>query len=193
MTEPTAVTDTSSETKTISRRRLLKIIAAAGGAVTASSMLPAEWVKPLVEIGMLPVHAQDVSPTLEISDLSWIIAWANLDAAAAVPYLADGAATFAFHDPLGQVDDTATLFASIKPCGEIVFDGKALNKIPPFYDIMCGTPFEGKIGFLFNTTTGFCGDLNKAEFCVKLGVDSRRSNELCELRSTTLNTTEFDF
>ena len=43
---------------TLSRRRLLQAIAAAGGAVTASTLLPGEWLKPVVEAGVLPAHAQ---------------------------------------------------------------------------------------------------------------------------------------
>jgi hypothetical protein len=48
--------------RTLSRRQLLKAIIAAGGAVTASTLLPSEWSKPVVEVGMLPAHAQEVSP-----------------------------------------------------------------------------------------------------------------------------------
>jgi hypothetical protein len=44
--------------KTLGRRELLKALAAAGGAVTASSLLPGEWAKPVVEVGVLPAHAQ---------------------------------------------------------------------------------------------------------------------------------------
>jgi hypothetical protein len=42
----------------VSRRRLLKALVAAGGAATASTMLPGKWSKPIVEMGVLPVHAQ---------------------------------------------------------------------------------------------------------------------------------------
>jgi hypothetical protein len=41
----------------ISRRTLLKVIAAGCGVVVASS-LPREWVKPVINAGVLPVHAQ---------------------------------------------------------------------------------------------------------------------------------------
>ena len=44
--------------ETISRRQLLKAMAATGGAVSASSLLPGKWVKPVVEAGVLPAHAQ---------------------------------------------------------------------------------------------------------------------------------------
>jgi hypothetical protein len=42
----------------ITRRELLKAILAAGGGLTASAMLPAKWLKPVVKSGVLPVHAQ---------------------------------------------------------------------------------------------------------------------------------------
>jgi hypothetical protein len=47
----------------VSRRQLLKALIATGGAITASTLLPAKWSKPIVEVGMLPVHAQ-ISPPL---------------------------------------------------------------------------------------------------------------------------------
>ena len=43
---------------TLNRRRLLKALAAAGGAIAASTLLPSQWIKPVVEVGVLPVHAQ---------------------------------------------------------------------------------------------------------------------------------------
>lgn len=63
MEQPTSnvVPPEESTEKTISRRELLKAIAATGGAVTAAILLPGEWVKPVVEVGLLPAHAQ-VSP-----------------------------------------------------------------------------------------------------------------------------------
>jgi hypothetical protein len=42
----------------VSRRQLLKALIATGGAVTASTLLPGEWSKPIVEVGVLPAHAQ---------------------------------------------------------------------------------------------------------------------------------------
>jgi hypothetical protein len=41
-----------------SRRELLKALAATGGAVAASGVLSGQWVKPVVEVGVLPAHAQ---------------------------------------------------------------------------------------------------------------------------------------
>ena len=42
----------------VSRRRLLKILAASGTAVAASAVLPGKWMKPVVNMGVLPAHAQ---------------------------------------------------------------------------------------------------------------------------------------
>lgn len=63
----------SKETR-ISRRRLLKAMAAAGGAVAASSVLPKDWDKPLVEGGALPAHAQ-TSPVLGTGDFQATLTW----------------------------------------------------------------------------------------------------------------------
>ena len=46
------------EEKRISRRELLKLLAATGGAIAGSSILPNKWTRPLVETGVLPAHAQ---------------------------------------------------------------------------------------------------------------------------------------
>jgi hypothetical protein len=63
--------------KTLGRRELLKALAAAGGAVTASSLLPGEWAKPVVEVGVLPAHAQ-VSER-RISDIITTCSASNAD------------------------------------------------------------------------------------------------------------------
>lgn len=49
---------TTDITQKLSRRELLKALTAAGGAVAASSLLPAKWARPEVGAGALPVHAQ---------------------------------------------------------------------------------------------------------------------------------------
>jgi hypothetical protein len=52
----------SPEERTVSRRRLLRILAATGGAIAASGVLPARWTKPVVEVGVIPAHAQVTRP-----------------------------------------------------------------------------------------------------------------------------------
>ncbi|MGD9100541.1 MAG: twin-arginine translocation signal domain-containing protein [Anaerolineae bacterium] len=49
--------------KVLSRRQLLKALIAAGGALTVSTVLPGQWSQPVVEVGVLPAHAQGSVPT----------------------------------------------------------------------------------------------------------------------------------
>jgi hypothetical protein len=44
--------------QTVGRRQLLKVLIAAGGAVTTSAVLSSKWIRPIVEAGVLPSHAQ---------------------------------------------------------------------------------------------------------------------------------------
>jgi len=42
----------------IGRRQLLRTLAASSGVVAASTLVPGKWGKPVVEVGLLPAHAQ---------------------------------------------------------------------------------------------------------------------------------------
>jgi Mg-chelatase subunit ChlD len=44
------------------RRKLLKALAAGGGAIAVTAIVPGKWAKPVIEAGLLPAHAQ-ASPT----------------------------------------------------------------------------------------------------------------------------------
>jgi hypothetical protein len=48
--------------ETLGRRQLLKALAAGGGAVAGAALLPGQWAKPVVEVGVLPAHAQTSGP-----------------------------------------------------------------------------------------------------------------------------------
>ncbi len=48
----------------LGRRQLLKTLIATGGTVAASALLSSKWVKPIIEAGVLPAHAQgSITPT----------------------------------------------------------------------------------------------------------------------------------
>ena len=49
---------TNQDMQTLSRRELLKALAAGGGALAAAAFLPEKWSSPLVNAGVLPAHAQ---------------------------------------------------------------------------------------------------------------------------------------
>lgn len=48
----------SAKQDNVSRRELLKAIAATSGAIVASQVVPTQWAKPVIEAGVLPAHAQ---------------------------------------------------------------------------------------------------------------------------------------
>ena len=52
----------------ITRNQFLKILVAVGGATAAAAFLPGKWLKPIVKVGVLPVHAQSTF-TLTVSGL----------------------------------------------------------------------------------------------------------------------------
>jgi hypothetical protein len=54
----------------VSRRQALKVLAAAGGALAVSSLLPEKWAKPEMEMGVLPAHAQSSVDCLLVGDIS---------------------------------------------------------------------------------------------------------------------------
>ncbi len=59
------------EATMVRRRQLLKIIATTGGTLALSNSLPDKWAKPIVEVGVLPAHAQmstSLTPISEIVD-----------------------------------------------------------------------------------------------------------------------------
>jgi hypothetical protein len=63
--------NTTPETTNLSRRELLKALAAGGGALAAAAFLPARWTRPLIQAGVLPAHAQATCPyILTIDDYS---------------------------------------------------------------------------------------------------------------------------
>jgi hypothetical protein len=63
--------DEQQEQNAISRREVLKAMAAVTGAAALAG-LPSKWKKPVVQVGALPAHAQGTSPTggVTITDAS---------------------------------------------------------------------------------------------------------------------------
>ena len=53
---------TDTQVQQASRRRLMKTLAAGGVMTTAAIQLPKQWAKPLVDIVLLPAHAQTSPP-----------------------------------------------------------------------------------------------------------------------------------
>jgi len=152
---------TSTQEQTLTRREALKTLVAITGAATLAS-LPKHWESPLIEVGTLPAHAQGSG--LMIPE---VLGFGN-------PETSEGAGLFAYFDGAGQVDDSASLLATIESCGEIVFDGP-LSAVLNSGGIILGTPSEGLVGFLFNSTTRFC-NVSQPELCIELEAAGRSAS-----------------
>jgi hypothetical protein len=64
----------STRQQALSRREVLKALAAIGGAAAASSLLPEKWARPVVGVGVVPAHAQSSNYVVQchILDLAFI-------------------------------------------------------------------------------------------------------------------------
>ena len=163
-------TQTPEDNKALSRREVLKTLAAAGSAIGAAAFLPAKWAKPVIEAGVLPAHAQGTR-MLEIFNLS--VGPANNSVSA--PDNNIFYANFDFFDQACQVDDAAMINAWASDCGQFI-NNKALPAIPAF---ICGSgppPYcNGTIDFQFPWP---CGTItNASTVTVQLGVGGRLSNK----------------
>ena len=56
----------SNDKQEFSRRQILKTLSAMGGTFVATSLMPGKWVSPVVDIGVLPVHAQTSVSDLQL-------------------------------------------------------------------------------------------------------------------------------
>jgi hypothetical protein len=155
------------------RRRLLTTLVAAGGTMAALKVLPREWAKPVVEMIELPVHAQGSVEMLLLSNLRFV--GAPIPTPPEKDARAQVTAAFDYEDPAGGVTDSASLYANVSPCGEMIFDGNALSSIPGAH--RAGTASLGNVSFpfVYNCT------LANAALHMSMSVGIRNSNELTGL------------
>ena len=153
------------EQQPVSRRRLLQMLGV-GGAVAAWAVIPDRWSKPVVEAGDLSAlrNGSRVDNRITISGLN-IGAPDN-----GIPTLPG---EFNFYDPGSGVTDSATLYAYLTPCSQIVFNNQSIGSISGGQVI--GGPTNGSVQFSF--ATGMCPN-TATSFNVQLSAGGRSSNTL---------------
>jgi len=149
----------------LSRRELLKVLAAGGGALAAAAFLPGKWVRPLVSSGVLPAHAQSTTEPPIIFSLAVY----DIQTRQAGPNGAQYSAHFSFSDPLGAVSTAALLYASVDACGQII-NGSSIGS----YGGDVSDPQSGSAYFYFNA----CPWNGNTTMRLKMKVTGRMSNEI---------------
>jgi hypothetical protein len=171
MEEKTAHPETNDEQVSESRRKLLKAVAATGGAVVASALMPSEWAEPVVEAGVMPAHAQQLSPSRVIIE--------NLRPGEAECH---DDILFDFNDGGCGVDENATLRIWVD-CGDQGLGPKVEDTIVNLWGQITGGPCTGSIlvmcvsNLLYGAPGRAVVDL--CQVCVQLVVGTRESNILC--------------
>ncbi len=157
------------EERNLSRRGLLKALAAAGGALGAAAFLPGKWVKPVVEAGVLPGHAQSTGDnnTLRLVGPLYIYLQGT-----EAPALNPGSLQY-----LGEMQYQDDLAQLTKAAAHLIGGTNCQPNITPTVDFVSPErATSGYIGFSFGAN--LCNGTS-TEFCVQLSHAGRLTNSLC--------------
>ena len=158
----------------LSRRKVLKALTAVGGAVAATNLMPGKWTSPIIDLGVLPAHAQTNSAPIELvgnlqitpggggSSLS--ISEVSASGAGALIYTAE----CQYRDPLMSMTTANTTATGRTQCTPNV-PTSVLYVSPE-------NAASGVVGFSFSTP--LC-NLSTTEFCTSVSSGGRSSNEVC--------------
>lgn len=147
----------------ISRRRLLKAITATGGAVVASQAFPTQWVKPVVEAGVLPAHAQ-ASPVTTVSNIQKTFTGTN-DCQTNNLTGSSSNLSFDYNDPTGNMTNGAV----------VLFSTDFQTNVPAEIDLF-------NLAGVTVTGDAFQGTISIA-LCTRFGSNSTVTNQV-QLRNT---------
>jgi len=150
----------------VNHRKFLKILVASDGAVAASVIIPDKWLKPVVDMGVLPAHAQlsDTNPRIT-----------GLTTRPSNSFIVE----FEYEDPLGLVSEDAALTSWLRgpdcktdpePC-ELGNATGNWGGIP----VSFSSPGTGKARFTAKVAGG-CGPCN-SEIQIQMEVGGRLSNK----------------
>ena len=164
----------TTESVKISRRKLLKLLAAGGGSLAALAVLPNKWVKPILGSGILPLHASTSSVAPVVSNPTGFHSVTMNESRTLLagygysPQAVGGQAimvSFDYFDPLSGVDANTIVFGNFTPEGTI---NAPLGAYYP-----AGHPQSGHVtDFRFPDTYNLTSD----SFSLWIIVNGRQSN-----------------
>lgn len=150
----------------LTRRDALKALAAATGAVVLSN-LPQEWKTPIVEVGVLPAHAQGASgPAPIVSNLFSFWSLNGPVSSGRPPQICQVSGSFNYFDSLGQVTNGSPVTG--------LFGGNQSFSTNGYFCGSCNGS-SGYMVFWFNPTTCPANGTNSS-IILQLVVNGRYSN-----------------
>lgn len=165
----------------ITRKQFIELLAAAGGASALAGFLPGKWVKPIVKVGVLPVHAQ--SSGLRITSLELLlVSGMNSTRGRGLASPVDSVSptwpvhvSFDFSDDFSEVDENALihLTATLNSVTITLVDWKVLSEIG---SLLSGDAHAGTIIFNVDVPPEYI--LGNAEFELCFKMNGRVSNTI---------------
>jgi len=117
----------------ITRRRLLKTLGITAGTVAASAMIPGKWIKPIVDVGVLPAHAQ-LSPACQYTLVLEVFAQSGAQIPSGGSSLAQAVNLVATVTPDPGDGSVVTFDVTITPAGGGVEVGQTVSGIATIFN-----------------------------------------------------------
>jgi hypothetical protein len=165
--------ETQVEQQELSRRQLLKIMSATGGVLATSAFLPNKWLSPMVEIGLLPAHAQ-ATGDLTISDLQYTSGVTMTGPKGARDFIQGSPYTgnLKFSDPSAGLNNS-TCQVNMTQQGSSSSIYVPTNSAAVLYQSSYGGTVTWPFYMLTNATSDVCTELENT-------ATSQKSNQLCK-------------
>lgn len=171
----------SSAQAELSRRKILKALTALGGAVAATGFMPAKWSSPLVDLGVMPAHAQTTTGALELTGEFNIVSNSNGDTEAFSKVIVSNGAV-AGYIAEGTYRDT---LMSLTQANTRVYDYSVINaslyNSPSIAYISPEKSKTGNLGIQF--FIDISNSVSSFEFCSRIKSNGRTSNRTCGFRN----------